>query len=280
MRATKIYKLITGVFIATLLAVGLSACQDFDFPVDESFARMFRPGGIATDSVAATSAVVKWDIIPGTDHYVVQISRDSLEFNTIIDSIDVPAKFNAIKLLNLYGNTQHSVRVKSISSTGVPESKWSIIAFKTKAEQIFNPLTADDISFTSVSLSWLINSKLTHIMLVPQANDTLQPIKITLTENEITQGKIKATGLTMGVTYVAEIYNTDANKRGSLTFRTNELQSIGQIIEVQPGDSIHLKLAEATSNSVTLIFKQGTYYQNNTAITLRDGLSVMFYAWV
>ncbi len=81
----------------------------------------------------------------------------------------------------------------------------------------------------------------------------------------------------MGVTYVADIYNTDANKRGSLTFRTNEMQAIGQVIEVQPGDSIHLKLAEATSNSVTLIFKQGTYYQNNTAITLRDGLSVLFY---
>ncbi len=112
MRANKIYKFITGAFFACMLAVGFSSCQDFDFPVDESYSRMFRPGGIATDSITATTTVVKWDAMPGVDHYVVQISRDSLLFDPIIDSVVVASKYNGIKLLNLYGNTRHSVRVK------------------------------------------------------------------------------------------------------------------------------------------------------------------------
>jgi hypothetical protein len=278
MKNIHLSKYLIAALWAIMSAFGLISCtEDLGWNVDPAYDRLFRTLSFDTDSLKATSVILRWQSMPLTDHYVVEISKDSLEFNTIIKTYD-SITTDSVLVKDLMGNARYSARIKGVSTKqGKGESEYVSMTFKTKAEQIMSPLTQDDISFTTVKLSWVPNSTITHLLLTPQNADTLQPVKLIPTDVEKQAGKMTVTGLTAGVTYNVGIYNTDENLRGSLVFRTNELQSIGQIIEVQEGDSIHLKLAQATSNAVTLIFKQGTYYQNNTSITIKDGMSVLFY---
>jgi len=275
MKVKKLYKPIIGALFTAIIVLGMTSCNDFDFPTDMSYSRMFRPVAISTDSVTATTAIVKWNAMAGVDHYVVEISRDSLEFGTIVNRVEVPATFNALKLTNLNGDTQHSARVMCVSGTDVADSKWINVAFKTKAEQIMLAVGAADKTSTSATVKWIAGSTVTHLTVEQVGGATS---RVELTAPEMAAGVKLIESLIANTTYKVNIYNTDANLRGSVTFRTyEEVPSIGQVIYMQVGDSINLRLAEATSNAVTLVFQQGSYYQRDTPLLLKDGMSVVFY---
>jgi hypothetical protein len=267
---------IIGLF-SIIISVGFTACiEDIGWNVDPAYNRLFSTLTFAA-TPTATTVTLKWQKMPNTDHYVIELHKDSLEFSHLVATFDNVTD-DSLVIPDLIGNYRYSARIKGMSNTaGKGESRFIELTFKTKAEQIMLPVAAGDKTSNSVTVHWIPNSKVTHLLVTP-AVDNPTPIKLDITADEAVAGAKQVTGLLANTTYKVDIYNTDENLRGSITFRTyEEVPSIGQVIYMQPGDSINLRLAEATSNAVTLVFPQGSYYQRDTSLPLKDGMSIVFY---
>lgn len=143
----KRFKILPAVLMVILTST-FSACEEFGFPVDESFKRLFSPVTFASENITATSADLTLSKVPGADTYVIEFSEDSLQFTTIVRTVTLKAdtlsyatgstSVYLIRVGDLKGATRYSARLKALSSTNeMPESKWDLITFATRSEQIF-----------------------------------------------------------------------------------------------------------------------------------------------
>lgn len=215
------------------LALTMASCTDGnDWDVDGSLSRLF---GIDNDKITVetteSSATVTFSTFTSKDvaepsYYVFEISKDSLyddvqNANIIKFGEDKSLTKSPVVLTGLDGDSKYYMRVKSMSDNA-KESKWVYYkkgqSFKTKAEQIFNELTAADLFEDHVNFSWTPGAAVTHITIVNVSNPE-DKSKHEFTEEEIAAGKISYKNVKPTTTYVATIYNNDV-KRGQLQFTT------------------------------------------------------------
>ena len=252
-----------------MIALTFNSCENFEFPVDSSFSRLFSPVTFSSGIVTATGVELIFSKVTGANKYVIEMSEDSLLFSNIVRTIEMSSDTlqfadgsttqYVIKLTNLNGGVQYSARLKSVSTSGeIPESKWAETTFKTKSEQIFQNIITSEKTDISVILRWnATGADVTQIQIVSTVDASI--ITVQLTDADKTASMKLIEGLSGSTTYTANIYNGE-NKRGTLTFRTNEsVPSEGIVIRLTGGEDIY-SLLQTQSGDITLVMPAGSVY--------------------
>lgn len=277
-------KLLPAVLIIVFLSM-FSACEEFGFPVDESYNRLFSPVTFASENVTATNADFTFSKVSGADTYVIELSEDSLVFGTIVRTLELKAdtlnfvsgsKTNyLIRVSDLKGATRYSARLKSVASSGdMPESKWDLLSFVTRSEQIFKNIISAEKTDMSVILRWdAAGSGVTHIMMTNNVDNSSARVDLSADDKAASMKLVDA--LKGSTIYTADIFNND-NKRGTVIFRTNEsVPSEGKVIRLTGTENLNVLLAAETGD-ITLVLPAGSQFNaewldpvsGNTSYTL------------
>ncbi|MGL4411858.1 MAG: DUF5123 domain-containing protein [Bacteroidales bacterium] len=268
--------IIPAVALCFASAFSFTACTETnDWGVDSEYDRLFRPANFAAKNVQANTADLSWSKIPGTDHYVLEISKDSLEFASIIDTFHT---VNAEYILEeLEGATGYSVRIKGISYDETKEdSRYSALYFQTKSEQIMQAVTSSDRTATTVTLRWTAGATVTHITLTD--SEGVEVLTSEVSAEELQLGEKTIEELSPETTYLAAIYNGE-NRRGYTSFRTfPAAPPADNTIYMAESDSLNQPFFDALSGKVTIVLPANSHYITDTYnLVLPDGVSVTFY---
>jgi len=60
-----------------LMLLTMSACDDFSFPVDDAYNRLFSPVTFETETVASTNIAISFSKVNGAKSYVFEFAKDS-----------------------------------------------------------------------------------------------------------------------------------------------------------------------------------------------------------
>jgi hypothetical protein len=246
--------------IATMSFVWL-ACEDLADPIVEEieFDRALAPTGLESRIRNQITVELDWNVRNDADHYVVEFSEDSLEFNTIIFTDEVrPDELPYQK--TFAGETRYSARVKAVGTDGLAESKWSVVTIETDAENIFLPIAPGNVQETYAILNWPAGSDVTHFVINP-GNTERQ-----ITAEEIAAGEATLGGLTVATDYTVTIYN-GSKRRGTIPFFTTRSAN------VFPENDLAAVIAEAVDGA-ELVLAAGNY-TTAAVISLNKSLSIV-----
>lgn len=242
------------------------ACDDDISPLVEKldFDRVFSPTELEAKVRNQIGVELTWTVADDADHYIVEFSNDSMEFNTIVKSVIV--RPDQLPYTDTFeSEEQYSVRIKGVSAEGLEDSKWTATVFKTDAENIFNVLTDDNIGKTTVSLSWPANSAVTHLIVNPGANE----VKRDLTTEEIEAGMATIEGLNFDTKYLVKLFNGDNPKqRGRIEFTT-----LPEGKTLTPADDLNMEITNANDGDVFLL-KGGAYKVYQGKITVDKSIKL------
>ena len=309
----KAIKKFFGIALMGLCALSVGSCADEnDWDVESAFDRLFGVGEEDIDvTPGETTATVTFSSMTATEdtlYFVIEVSTDSLYDdipmggkNSIVFGQDKSIKNSPCELTGLQSNTRYFLRIKTMSDTKA-ESRWVYYndgsSFKTKTEQIFNPVETADRGDTSVRLTWSpAGTDVTHILVLGPDGSEVQ--RIDLTPEAIAGGEYTVTGLNPSTTYTFQIYNGETI-RGSLTVTTMasmpeadlkyslpaDVTVLSQDIIDQIAEEAKTKAADPTNYSVTIGISGGSQIDVNgtdpdtgdpTSITIPDGMSVTFF---
>jgi len=225
MKRNNLFKYIFGNILVCALALGFVACDDSnDWDVDGGANQMFSPVTFETSAVEATSVTLRLSTVPYDKSYVFEFSEDSLEFNSIVKTVEIPkadleadpnasGKKYLVTIPSLDASMQYSVRVKVTSTTGIPDSKYVAVAFKTRGEQILN--VASNITNNSALITWAAGSEVTDLIYTWSGGSET----VNLTSTMIAEGKYEMTNLEEETVYSVQIKKGD-RVRGSVSFAT------------------------------------------------------------
>lgn len=256
-------------FFKAIIAMGILAittfgCEPKEDPVTEELDvnRVFAPTNLEAFIRNMTSIELNWNVRDDAEKYIVEFAEDSLEFNTIIRTVEVFAEDLPIQE-QFFGDTRYSARVKGVAE-GKEDSKWATITIQTNSEQIFLPIQPGDIQATEATLRWPENSEVTHFLITPGN------IERSITAGEISTGIATITGLQSETAYTVILYN-NASVRGTANFAT--LIDIGDATLVQPEDDLNVVISAAQSGDV-LVLMPGDYTVFSGNIILDKSLTI------
>ncbi|PRD53737.1 DUF5123 domain-containing protein [Sphingobacterium gobiense] len=277
-------KICFNMIILIVTGILFSGCQKDvnDWDVDPSHARLFRSLNFETTRIGATDVEIGYTQTVSADKYIFEFSKDSLEFNEIVRTVEIladtltpfapstiPARVAYRTIFEgLDGTSPYSVRMKGVDTETGHESEYVELFFYTAAEQLFSSV---DIAVNSLTMYWPADEEVTRLVVI----DTLsnEPGKsITLTESHKSNGSIKVSGLKPGTLYLVAIFKEDV-QRGLMFIRTSGLEG-GEIIPVSPGDNIPGLVETAVSagkTDIILMFAGGQTY-NLGGISLPAGV--------
>ncbi|WP_394773271.1 DUF4957 domain-containing protein [Flavobacterium sp.] len=259
--------ILKGLIATLLLAFAITSCDSYNEQLLDGIGntREFSPIGLTAKVRNQTTVELNWTTKEEADHYVVEFSADDSEFKTIYKTVEVtPAQLPVSVALE--GETTYSIRIKSVSASGLADSKWSVTTATTLSEQLFLPVQPIDIEAKQVTLRWTPNSNVTQITVAPGG------ITHAITPAEKTAGVAIVTGLTAETAYTATLLN-GAKKRGVATFTTGI--DIGTGILVKVTDDLMQKIADAASGAI-LVLEPGDYTAANQigAITVNKAITL------
>lgn len=252
-------------FIIGLFSLIFVSCEDKIDPIVEKldFARVFKPLDLKATIRNKTTVELAWTAGKDADSYVVEISEDSLLFTTIVKTVNVTPKQIPVSIA-LDGQTLYSARIKGVSISGIADSKWTSVAFKTDAENIFSPVAGTDIQATSVTLNWPAGSDVSNFLITPGN------VQRTITVAEKAAGIAIITGLTGETEYTVKMFK-GTKQRGIVTFTT--LIDLGGATPVYPADNLSTVIAAAQAGDVLVLFP-GNYLAYSGAITINKSISI------
>ena len=258
--------------VAAFLVVALAAsCDSYNEPLLDGIGntQAFSPVGLTAKVKNQTIVELNWNLKNDVDHYVVEFSANDPEFKTIFKTVQVSGSELPVSV-KLEGETVYAIRVKGVSSIGLEDSKWSVTTATTLSEQLFLPIQIGDILGKEVTLRWVPNSNVTHILLKP-TDAAKVTVTHTITEEEKASGVAIISGLSSQSIYTADIFN-NTSRRGSETFTTNIDVSDG--IEVKPTDNLNDVVANAPEDAL-LILNPGDYTVfTNTEVILTKSITI------
>lgn len=284
----KIYPLVI------LFAVGLftfSCDVSQDWLVDSSYNRLFTPITFQTSNVGDTAVEVSFTRVIGAKKYILELSENdsTMQFENILQRIEVTTdtfkaySINTIatkteyrkKFTGLFGETNYSVRMIAVNEDSTLQSNYSMLTFKTLAEQLFNE-KAIGKGLDSVLMKWNKTDKVTHIVMHPvAATDDTQDMTRILTAEEIAKAEASFVNLRSGTDYQFTIYYNEI-KRGKVVVRTIGLPN-SATYNVLPEDNattislaISGFIAENTRN-INIFFDAGSSY-TIIGLTIPDGV--------
>lgn len=299
---------ILSIAFAGALGLSMTACTDGnDWDTDGSFSRLF---GVDAKNISVeaeeTQATVSFSTIQGAEYYVIEFSTDSL-YNDIepggpkalLVGTDGSIKKSPVVVKGLAGDTKYYLRMKAMAE-GKADSKWVYYregkTFRTKAEQIFNEIPAEDRSEDRIRLTWTPGAEVTSVTV--RMNDELKDSLI-LNDAEKAAGEYTVTGLNPSTTYVFTIFNGEA-KRGQLTASTTAAMPAADfkymldegvsVITTELLNEIATMAQEAAGSTVsysaTIGIPAGTTIdihgisetdKSPTSVKIPDGMSVTFF---
>lgn len=299
---------ILSIAFAGALGMSMTACTDGnDWDTDGAFDRLFGVDGNNITVVAEeTQATVSFSTIQGAEYYVIEFSTDTL-YNEVemggpkamVVGLDGSIKKSPVVVTGLAGDTKYYMRMKSMSENKA-ESKWVYYregkTFRTKAEQIFNEIPAEDRSEDRIRLTWTPGADVTAISV--RQNDELKD-SILLADDVKAVGEYTVMNLAPSSTYIFTIYNGEA-KRGQLTASTTAAMPVADfkymldegvdVITTELLQEIALMAQEAAESTVsysatigipanTTIDIHGTSETDGSATSIKipDGMSVTFF---
>lgn len=239
------------------------ACDDDDGGNGQT--RLFRPVEL-TAKFDGTTVEISWLPILGAVSYNLDLSRDSLKFENIVESytdIEKPP----VVIPDLIGGERYSVRVMAVAEDPSKNSEYAALTFVTPTENIFYQLEGDDVGPTYVTLSWDPRKTVTHIIIMPVTGGG--SLRYELDEADKVAGEKFCDGLSGETTYVAEIYNGEA-KRGSITFKT--LIDVGDATLIKPGDDLISIINEVGSG--TFVLEGGEYKLSSGSLELSGSTTI------
>ncbi|MEI6946979.1 DUF5123 domain-containing protein [Paraflavisolibacter sp. H34] len=273
MHSKNIYNILFPVLATGIIASGIASCKKAnDWEQDQSYNRLFRPTEL-TATVDGVTPTIRWKTTPNTQGYVIELSQDSLQFNSIqktykgVASKDATGYFFVVPDL-LEPLTQYSIRIKGTDSIGIPESQWATVAFKTRTEQIFNAVTDANLSTNSAKLTWKATPDVTHI--------TIGANRYDISASEKAAGEKTISGLLNDTEYTATLY-FNTRIRGQIKFATlPQLPTGPNVVNVAAGDSLSVLMQNA-ANGTIFVLRKGTKYSTDNLVNLPEGAS--FTVW-
>lgn len=276
------------IFKVLILIVTMISCEkDYNqWEVDTSYNGLFKSIIFEASAVTATSVELKFTKSVSATKYVFEFSKDSLQFNQIVNTVEIladtltpfanssdQAKIEYREIFDeLDGTTGYSVRMKSVDEKTGLESKYNQVYFKTPAEDIFKGYTPTS---TSVSLKWDITPRVTKVSLYDQASVLVKDI--ILTEEQKTTGMLTFENLANGTNYIAKIFNAD-NNRGTINVKTTGIpdSTIYKVLLTDTAASIGTALQGLVATgdaNITVEFAAGTAYTIGGDITIPTGVN-------
>lgn len=279
-------KILINMIVLVAMALAMSSCEKNvnDWGVDPSHARLFRSLSFETNRIGATDVEIKYTQTVSADKYVFEFSKDSLEFNEIVKTVEILADtltpfapsttptrvvYHTI-FEDLDGTSPYSVRMKGIDTETGQESGYVELFFKTTAEQLFS---GADISLNRITMHWPATDNVTHIVVTDPVNDDTEVKRIDLTAPDKADGTVAIPDLKPGKIYSISIYNNDV-LRGTRVLVTSGISG-GEIVPVSPGDDIPALVSAALANgkqNLILSFSGDQPY-NLGSVTLPSGVN-------
>ena len=264
MRNKYLYK----TFLIGLFSFAVVACEDKIDPVitEINFDRVWSPTGFNGAIRNKTTIELTWNVGEGVDHYVVEFSEGSLDFTTIIRTVEVAPDELPLQE-TFFGDTQYSARVKAVSSVeGVGDSKWLALTIRTQPEDIFLPVVpSTDMGVTQATLKWPDNEQATRFVINP-GNITRN-----ITAGEVAAGEAIITGLNSYTNYTVVMYANNS-QRGDTEFKTLMNPDCATCVKLNPGDDISNAI-DAAADGSTIVLAPGTYPDEGT-ITVGKSITI------
>ncbi len=253
------------VFIIGLSSLIFVGCKDDIDPIIEEldFNRVFAPTEITARIRNMTTVELSWEAQQDASSFIVEFSEDSLVFGNIIASVNVEP--NEIPFsYRLAGETLYSARIKGVNGDGTEDSKWSVIVFRTDAENILYPLEGEDITATTVKIKWPVGEEATNFMVIP--GNVNRPI----TSDEIAAGEATITDLTGETDYTVTMLK-DNKQRGQVTFKT--LVDLGGATPLYPEDNLNEVISNAAEGDKFVLYP-GDYTVYSGIIMINKSISI------
>lgn len=244
-----IYKYGFPFCLAVALMAGTACTDDNDWKVDKSYERLF---GIAGDKINVeaedVTATVSFTGVPDAQYYIIEVSTDSLYDDillggtphSIVFGQDKSITKSPAKLNDLAGDTKYFLRIKAQNSQKT-DGHWAyyqksnaVAPFKTKAEQIFNPIENSDRGEDFIHVSWDSGKEVTGIVVTDADGNEVRTIQ--LTDDEKNAGEYTIEGLNPSTTYIVMIQNGDA-VRGTLNATTTAAMPAADFKYFLPADT-------------------------------------------
>lgn len=238
--------------IALACCIGLTAvvssCSDPDDEIKSSvFDRLFSPTDVKATVKNKTNVNVSWEEVKGASSYTIELyANESDMLSNSTPSVSPTASYdnivdNPYLITGLSGETVYTLRIKAVGEN-IPESKWTVATFETDAEQIFEAVTDDDITSSSVTLRWAPGSAATAIVVSGGKEATH-----TLTSAELAAGTATITDLDFETKYTFNIMNGDKS-RGKVTVTT-----MPDYIPAYPGDDLQAMIDAAEEGETIML---------------------------
>lgn len=255
-------------FFGAAMFLSLGACSDDIAPEIEEldFERAFSPIDFDVRILNQTTARFNWKSKNSATDFVLELSEDSLEFASIINSYDVSADKLPYELV-LGGETLYSARVRAKGSDGLTDSNWTPITFKTGTEQILLALEDGDITHNSVIVRWPAGAIATHILAIAGE----KRIRHDLSADEIESGIAFVEGLESETEYQIRLMN-GTKTRGTFTITT--FIDLGGAIAVYPEEDLKAVIEAAEDGDVLALFP-GEYLVGTGSVDITKNISIV-----
>lgn len=240
---------------ALLFAGFITSCSDRDDIVTPEYDRLFSPTDLEVRVVNKINARLNWTLNKSAESYNIEVfADDNLTFaGTPEQTITgVLAEDLPYTITGLSGETEYSVRVQAVG-TGIEDSKWTGIYFKTEAEQILEAIKDADIDLDSsgeaytITLHWEAGQTATEFSLTAPDATT---ITYAVTANDIASGEATIRGLVGETTYTIKMLNND-KVRGILEYTTPV--DLTSAIIVNAGADLGAAIAGANEGDVIAV---------------------------
>ncbi|MCG2613812.1 DUF5123 domain-containing protein [Terrimonas sp. NA20] len=273
MKKTLLHKSITGILLTGIL---FASCKK-----DENLApmRQFMPSGEIGSSSGESTVKLTWkaaiNAAPKTKYKVI-VSRDTLftngpEFTYTTDTSGI-----TLTDVDLLVRTTYYARVQTLSADSTLNSNWLRSGkFGILGEQIFQPLTSNDITDIAVQLKWKQQADLTRIVIVPVGGGTA--ISVNLAAGDIAAAQKIVSGLTGNKEYIAEIFKGTLSK-GLVNFTTKPALTGSNIIDLRgitDRPSVLTDTLPLIADGSTVILKRGYTYPVSAAFSLSKAVTIV-----
>ncbi|MDR1343548.1 MAG: fibronectin type III domain-containing protein [Prevotellaceae bacterium] len=233
--------------IAAVSCLTMQACKEED-SITEEAPRIFRPTGLFT-KVTETSVTVTWNAMPDATSYTVEVSKDSLLFESIIDRYVVTDL--TYTLDDLDGGTEngivYSVRVRANSADMEHDSKLVHTTFTIKPENLFKGYYSRVTGLGTLSISWTPGKTVTSVRLTPSSGEAET---YTISATEMSSGT-KTIDNVPNDAYTVDLYNDDI-RRGSMSAKM-----FGDVF-LAGGADLSAAIAAAADNAVIVLASGAT----------------------
>lgn len=259
LQQSAIYSLL---LIAAVSCLTMQACKEED-SITEEAPRIFRPTGLFA-RVTETSVTVTWNAMPDANSYTVEISKDSLLFENIIDRYVLTDLTYTLDELDggAESGVVYSVRVRANSADMEHDSKFVHTTFTIKPENLFKGRYPRVAGLGTLSISWTPGKTVTSVRLTPSAGEATT---YTISATEMSAGT-KTISDVPNETYSVDLYNGDI-RRGSMSAKM-----FGDVF-LADGADLSAAIASAEDNAIIVLASGETPFAA-TDINLPAGKTV------